>query len=71
MEKSHRGGRKESPAAHPGGGMPYFNRDHWEKKAPDVETAGGRYSSEFNQLEEYTASVDKTAGYVKGHRAQH
>ena len=71
MEKSHRGGRKESPAAHPGGGMPYFNKDHWERDVRDVDTAGGRYASEMNGVEEYTNSVNKLANYVKSHRAAH
>lgn len=71
MEKTHRGGRKESPAAHPGGGMPYFNKDHWERDVGDVETAGGRYASEMNTGAEYKASVDKLASYVKSHRAAH
>lgn len=71
MEKSHRGGRKASAAAHSGGGMPNFNKGHWEKDLGDVETAGGRYSSEMNQAEEYKTSVDKLANYVKKHRAEH
>ena len=48
-----------------------FKDSHWEKNAGDVEVAGGRYSSEFNQKEEYTKDVDDLARYVKKHRAEH
>lgn len=51
--------------------MPQFNEGHWEKKPGDVETAGGRYSSEFGQAEEYKKDVDALAGYVKKHRMQY
>lgn len=51
--------------------MPQFNQGHWEKRPAETETAGGRYSSEFNQSEEYKKSVDGLANYVKKHRAQH
>ena len=51
--------------------MPQFNEGHWEKKPGDVETAGGRYSSEFNQEEEYKKSVDGLANYAKKHREKH
>lgn len=54
-----------------GSAMAQFNEGHWEKKPGSVDTAGGRYSSEFNQNEEYKKSVDKLAGYVKSHRAEH
>jgi len=51
--------------------MPQFNEGHWEKHPGDVETAGGRYTSEFGQAEEYKKDVDGLAGYVKSHRAKH
>lgn len=51
--------------------MPQFNEGHWEKKQEPVEEAGGRYASEMNTSAEYKKSVDKLAGYVKSHRAQH
>ena len=60
--------------AHPkskGGGMPYFEKDHWQKNVSDVEVAGGRYASEMNTEEEYRKSVDSLASYAKKHRAQH
>lgn len=60
--------------AHPapkGGGMPYFERDHWEKKMADVNVADGKYSSEMNQAEEYKHSVDALASYAKKHKAAH
>ena len=56
---------------HKGGGMPYFESNHWEKKMTDVSVADGKYSSEMNQAEEYKHSVDKLSGYVKSHKAQH
>ncbi len=71
MEKSHHGGRKETAPPHKGGGMPYFDRDHWERKVDDIEVGGGRYASEMNTEAEYKRSVDKLASYVKGHRAEH
>lgn len=52
-------------------GMPYFNKDHWEKDVKDTDVAGGRYSSEMNQKAEYGESVNKLASYVKSHRAEH
>ena len=52
-------------------GMPYFEKDHWERKVDGTACAGGRYSSEMNQKAEYDHSVDKLAAYVKSHRAEH
>lgn len=60
--------------AHPkpqGGGMPYFERGHWEQKLDEPSMAGGRYASEMNTASEYKNSVDKLASYVKSHRAEH
>jgi hypothetical protein len=51
--------------------MPQFNQPHWEKKPPEVELGGGRYSSEMNQCEEYKKDVDGLSNYVKSHRAKH
>ena len=53
------------------GGMPRFNADHWEKKMSDVNMSGSRYASEMGAPEELKASVDKLAGYVKSHKAEH
>ena len=60
---------KESNAKKPA--MSQFNNGHWEKDLGDVETAGGRYSSEFGQAEEYKKSVDALANYTKKHRMQY
>ena len=60
--------------AHPkpkGGGMPYFEKEHWQKDVNDVELSDGRYSSQMNQLEEYTEMVNKQAKFMKNHKAQH
>jgi hypothetical protein len=52
--------------------MPQFNEGHWEKKMEDVNVADCKYSGgEMNQAQEYKSSVDKLAGYVKSHKAQH
>lgn len=48
--------------------IPQFNEGHWEKKPEPVECGGGRYSSEFNQSEEYKKSADGLANYVKKHK---
>lgn len=57
---------------HPkGAGMPYFEKDHWEKKVTDVSVADGKYGSEMNQAEEYKSSVDALASYAKKHKAKH
>ena len=54
-----------------GGGMPYFQKEHWQKNVEDVNVGGSRYSSEMNQSEEYKKSVDKLASYAKSHKAEH
>jgi hypothetical protein len=52
--------------------MPQFNKGHWEKKYPDVELGGTKYSSgEMNQCEEYKKDVDGLSSYLKKHKAQH
>lgn len=56
---------------HKGPGMEYFHSGHFEHKPGDVSEAGGRYASEMNTAEEYKHSVDKLAGYVRSHRAEH
>jgi len=61
---------KESMAQKPGA-MKQFNEGHWEKKPEEPELAGGRYASEMNTAEEYKASENGLANYVKKHRAKH
>jgi hypothetical protein len=51
--------------------MSKFNEGHWEKKMPETEMAGGRYSSEMGQAEEYKKDVDGLANYVKKHRMKY
>lgn len=51
--------------------MPQFNEGHWEKKHDELPVGGGRYSSEFNQCEEYKKDVEGLSNYVKKHRAEH
>lgn len=60
--------------AHPapkGGGMPYFERDHWQKKVEDVEVNDERYASEMNTEEEYRKSVDGLAGYTRKNKMKY
>lgn len=51
--------------------MPQFNEGHWEKKVSDTSVAGGRYSSEMNQEEEYKHDVDALASYAEKHRMKY
>jgi len=51
--------------------MPQFNEGHWEKKMADVSVADGKYSSEFNQAEEYKSDVDGLASYAKKHKMKY
>lgn len=52
-------------------GMPYFEKDHWEKKPGEIKVGGGRYASEMNACEEYKKSADALANYAKKNRAEH
>lgn len=56
---------------HKGGGMPNFERDHWQKDVKDVEVADGRYASEMNTEEEYRHQADALASYAKKHRMKY
>lgn len=60
--------------AHPtpkDGGMPYFEREHWEKKMENISVADGHYSSEMNQAEEYKRQTDALAAYAKKHKMEY
>ena len=61
---------KEAHAQKPGA-MKQFNEGHWEKKPTEPVPAGGRYASEMNTAEEYKASENGLANYLKSHRAKH
>ena len=53
-------------------GMPYFNKDHWEKKPGEVELSNGKYSEgNFSEGEHLKTSVNKLSSYVRKHKAQH
>lgn len=54
-----------------GGGMPYFERDHWEKKMPDTSVADGKYASEMGNPEDLTRSVNSLASYVKKNKMKY
>jgi len=56
---------------HKDGGMPYFEKEHWERKVSDVSVADGKYSSEMNQAEEYKKDVDALASYAKKHKMKY
>ncbi len=56
---------------HKGAGMKGFEKEHWEKKPAETETAGGRYCSEMNACEELKKNVDGLASYAKKHREKH
>jgi hypothetical protein len=71
IEKNNSHEAKESYMEKKGGGMPNFERDHWEKKMDDVNVADGRYGSEMNQAEEYKRQVDALASYAKKHKMQY
>lgn len=52
--------------------MKEFNEGHWEKKHDELATSDLKYTQgEMSNPEHLKASVDKLAGYVKKHRAQH
>ena len=60
--------------AHPkpkDGGIPYFEKDHWQKDVKDVITEDKRYASEMNTEEEYRHMVDKLSSYARSHKAEH
>lgn len=54
-----------------GGGMGYFNKEHWQKSVEDVQMQDSRYASEMNTAEEYKKQVDGLANYVKKHKMQY
>jgi hypothetical protein len=56
---------------HKGGGMPYFEKDHWQKSVADVMYADTKYGSEFGQGEEYKKSVDALNAYARKHKEKH
>ena len=53
------------------GAMKQFNENHWTDKVGETECGGGRYASEMNTQQEYKTMVNKLAGYVRKHRAEH
>lgn len=79
--KEHHDGHHEKKTGHKmhphhkghaaGGGMPYFEKEHWQKPVEDIECGGGRYASEMGAASEYRESVDKLAEYARKHRAEH
>lgn len=54
-----------------GGGMPYFQRDHWEKDVPETKTANGKYASEMGAPEELKGQVDALADYAKRNKMKY
>lgn len=57
---------------HKGAGMSYFEKDHWQKDAGEVETANGKYTEgEMSNPEHLKKSVDGLANYAKKHKQKH
>ncbi len=49
-----------------GAGMPYFEKDHWQKKVEDVSVCDAKYTQgEMSNPEHLKKSVDMLSGYVK------
>ena len=56
---------------HKGGGMPYFDREHWQKPYAECEVADGKYTSEFGAPEELHEQVSKLAQYTRKHKMKY
>lgn len=54
-----------------GGGLPNFNREHWEQKPGETQVGGGRYCSEMGAAQELKSQVDKLAAYTKKNKMQY
>jgi hypothetical protein len=54
-----------------GGGMPYFEKEHWQKPVEDVTCIDRKYASEMGAPEEYKKSVDALTQYARSHREPH
>jgi len=54
-----------------GGGMPYFERDHWEKPQGDTKVANGKYASEMGNAEDLKESVNKLADYTRKNKMKY
>jgi len=54
-----------------GAGMPYFEKEHWQKDVKDIECVDERYASEMNTCEEYHEMANGLASYARKHKAKH
>lgn len=54
-----------------GGGMPAFNKDHWERKPNGTTVANGKYASEMGAIEELKSQVDGLANYAKKNKQKY
>lgn len=54
-----------------GGGMPAFNKEHWEKKPGDTMVANGKYASEMGAPEELKGQVNALASYAKKNKQKY
>lgn len=52
-------------------GMPYFEKDHWEKKMDGTNVADGKYCSEMGAPEELKSQVDALAAYTKKNKMKY
>lgn len=61
--------KRESKGMHPhhqGAGMPYFEKEHWQKDVADIEVCDKKYTEgEMSNPEHLKKSVDGLANYVK------
>lgn len=61
--------KRESKAMHPhhqGAGMPYFDKEHWQKDAGDIDVCNLKYTSgEMSNPEHLKKSADALSSYVK------
>jgi len=54
-----------------GGGMPYFEKGHWEKKIEDTMVADGKYCGDMDAAEDLKGQVDALANYAKKHKMKY
>lgn len=64
--------RGDKPAAKGKEGLKFpLGNAHWETKAEDTMVADTRYASEMGTAQEYKASVDGLANYVKKNKMKY
>lgn len=57
---------------HKGAGMPYFEKEHWQKNVEDIQVADGKYTEgEMSNPEHLKKSADALASYAKKHKMKY